>query len=212
MFFALQTTLPLWCWEPSNLVISNNTWQAWSRLDVGLTKQMPSETVTGQIFLPCPTLRTVSAPDWCFPDQKISEKHVFDELDFHWFSVDQWVFEANGPYTRVPQIELSLISIESYQSLSPPRERSFDSVTDRQIEKQTNTLIWLCKTLLLVEGIKSPCLILSSSNWTNLQKSAAKKEKPGEILENETKPVDKRWDAFGSLFIDGNFPAGEIRH
>jgi hypothetical protein len=55
--------------------------------------------------------RGVWAPDSCFPRRDASQELVSSELDFHWFPVDQWGFEANGPQIRVPHIELPLIAL-----------------------------------------------------------------------------------------------------
>jgi hypothetical protein len=52
--------------------------------------------------------RGVWAPDSCSPHRSTPEKLVFADLDFHWFLVDQWGFETNGPQIRVPHIELPL--------------------------------------------------------------------------------------------------------
>ena len=52
--------------------------------------------------------RGVWTPDSCSPHRDCSEKLVSDQLDFHWFPVDQWGFEVNGRQIRVPHIQLPL--------------------------------------------------------------------------------------------------------
>jgi hypothetical protein len=52
--------------------------------------------------------RGVWAPDSCFPHRDPFGARVSGKLKFHWFLVDQWGFEGNGPQIRVPRIELPL--------------------------------------------------------------------------------------------------------
>ena len=48
----------------------------------------------------------VWTPDSCSPRRDTTEKLVSGKLDFHWFPVDQWVFEGFGPRIRVPRVEI----------------------------------------------------------------------------------------------------------
>jgi hypothetical protein len=88
------------------------------------------------------------APDLCVPYRVTSRERVSGKLDFHWFSVDQWGFEVNGPQIRIPHIKfLTVVSKVANTGLL-----SGDVLLTRlQTDRQT----FFRKTLLSVEGKRS---------------------------------------------------------
>jgi hypothetical protein len=79
-----------------------------------------------------------------FAHRDLPGKRVSRKLDFHWFLVDQWGFEANGPQIRVPHIELPLIASKVITvCLLAGNVLLTRLQTDKQTDKQTNKQTYL---------------------------------------------------------------------
>ena len=82
----------------------------------------------------------VWAPDLGFPHQDTSGKRVSRKLDFHSFPIDQWGFVLNGPQIRIPHIGLPIVASKDINICVLFWPCSFDPVTDKQTNKQTDKL------------------------------------------------------------------------
>ena len=71
-------------------------------------------------------------------------KRVSGELDFHWFPVDQWVFEVNEPQSRIPHIELPTVASKVVNTCLLSGNVLLTRLqTDRQTDRQTNIQTYL---------------------------------------------------------------------
>jgi hypothetical protein len=137
--------------------------------------------------------------DSCSPHRETPRKLVSDELDFHWFSVDQWIFELFGCRIRVPRTEKPPESLFPANSISigssstngfrgkrtsdsssphrttprtnvtprneyPCRQCSFDPVTDKQTNKQTNLFNFVRPSFQSRELVSFPAILFWSGD------------------------------------------------